>query len=61
VLLRDLGSCLAPDNAFQHIQGLETLPLRFKQHCLNAEKIVNFLKTHESVEKLFTQPFIKEK
>ncbi len=52
VLLRDLGSCLAPDNAFQHIQGLETLPLRFKQHCLNAEKIVNFLKTHESVEKV---------
>jgi len=50
VLLRDLGSCLSPDNAFQHIQGLETLPLRFKQHCSNAEKVVKFLSTHKNVE-----------
>jgi len=42
ILLRDLGSCLSPDNAFQHIQGLETLPLRFKQHCSNAEKVDKF-------------------
>ena len=52
VLLRDLGSCLSPDNAFQHIQGLETLPLRFKQHCSNAEKVVKFLQTHKNVEKV---------
>ena len=52
VLLRDLGSCLSPDNAFQHIQGLETLPLRFKQHCSNAVKVVDFLKTHKNVEKI---------
>jgi len=52
VLLRDLGSCLSPDNAFQHIQGLETLPLRFKQHCSNAEKVVKFLSTHKNVEKV---------
>ena len=52
VLLRDLGSCLSPDNAFQHIQGLETLPLRFKQHCSNAEKVVKFLQTHKSVERV---------
>jgi len=47
-----LGSCLSPDNAFQHIQGLETLPLRFKQHCSNAEKVVKFLSTHKNVEKV---------
>ena len=52
VLLRDLGSCLSPDNAFQHIQGLETLPLRFKQHCSNAEKVVKFLSTHKNVERV---------
>ncbi|HIO51539.1 MAG TPA: O-acetylhomoserine aminocarboxypropyltransferase/cysteine synthase, partial [Pelagibacteraceae bacterium] len=52
VLLRDLGSCLSPDNAFQHIQGLETLPLRFKQHCSNAEKVVDFLQTHKNVERV---------
>ena len=52
ILLRDLGSCLSPDNAFQHIQGLETLPLRFKQHCSNAEKVVDFLQTHKNVERV---------
>jgi len=52
VLLRDLGSCLSPDNAFQHIQGLETLPLRFKQHCSNAEKIVDFLQSQKNVERV---------
>jgi len=52
ILLRDLGSCLSPDNAFQHIQGLETLPLRFKQHCSNAEKVVSFLSSQKNVEKV---------
>ena len=31
---------------------METLPLRFKQHCSNAEKVVDFLKTHKNVEKI---------
>ena len=43
VLLRDLGSALAPDNAFGIIQGLETVALRMKQHCSNAEKTIEFL------------------
>jgi len=43
---------LSPDNAFQHIQGLETLPLRFKQHCSNAEKVVDFLQTNKNVKKI---------
>ena len=43
-LLRDLGSALAPDNAFAIIQGLETVALRMKKHCENAEKVVKFLK-----------------
>ena len=52
VLLRDLGSCLSPDNAFQFIQGLETLPLRIKQHCSNAEKVVEFLSSHKNVDRV---------
>ena len=51
-LLRDLGAPLAPDNAWGIIQGLETAPLRMKQHCSNAEKAVDFLKKHKNVEKV---------
>jgi len=43
VLLRDLGSALSPTNAFSFIQGLETLPIRFKKHQDNAEKVANYL------------------
>ena len=51
-MLRDLGSALAPDNAFSIIQGLETVALRMKQHCENAQKVVNFLKTHKEIAKV---------
>jgi len=52
VLLRDLGAPLAPDNAFGIIQGLETVALRMKQHCSNAEKVVDFLSKHKNVTKV---------
>jgi O-acetylhomoserine (thiol)-lyase len=52
VLLRDLGAPLAPDNAFGIIQGLETAPLRMKQHCSNAQKVVDYLTKHKNVEKV---------
>ncbi len=52
VLLRDLGAPLAPDNAWNTIQGLETLPLRMKQHCSNAEKVVTFLQKHKNVDRV---------
>src|SRR5262245_49860459 len=42
-LLRDIGAALSPFNAFLIIQGLETLPLRMKQHCRNAQAVVDFL------------------
>ena len=42
-LLRDLGSCMSPFNAFQFIQGLETLPLRMREHCRNANAVADFL------------------
>jgi O-acetylhomoserine (thiol)-lyase len=48
-LLRDLGAAIAPQNAFQFIQGLETLPLRLRQHNENAIKVANFLAKHPSI------------
>ena len=50
VLLRDLGAPLSPFNAFQIIQGLETVALRMKQHCANAEKVVKFLESQKKVK-----------
>jgi O-acetylhomoserine (thiol)-lyase len=48
-LLRDIGACMGPFNAFQFLQGLETLPLRQRQHCENALAIARFLKKHPLV------------
>lgn len=51
-LLRDLGAALSPFNAFQIIQGLETLPLRIRAHSENAAKVADFLVGHPAVEKV---------
>ena len=42
-LQRDLGYALSPFNAFQFIQGLETLPLRIREHSRNASAVAKFL------------------
>jgi len=52
-LLRDLGSCMSPFNAFQFIQGLETLPLRMREHCRNANAVADFLNSHPNVTKVY--------
>ena len=51
-LLRDLGSSVTPQNAFNFLQGLETLSLRMERHFDNAIKVVEFLSNHEQVEKI---------
>ncbi|MFZ4437993.1 MAG: O-acetylhomoserine aminocarboxypropyltransferase/cysteine synthase family protein [Syntrophales bacterium] len=48
-LLRDIGAALSPFNAFLFLQGLETLPLRQKQHSENALAVAKFLKNHPLV------------
>lgn len=48
-LLRDLGPAMSPFNAFQFIQGLETLPLRIRAHSENAQKVADFLNGHDKV------------
>jgi O-acetylhomoserine (thiol)-lyase len=49
VLLRDLGTALAPFNAFLFLQGLETLHLRLERHSSNALKVAEFLQNHPKV------------
>ena len=48
-LLRDLGPSLSPFNSFMFLQGLETLPLRQRQHSANALEVAVFLKQHPLV------------
>jgi O-acetylhomoserine (thiol)-lyase len=52
VLLRDIGACMSPFNAFQFIQGLETLPLRMREHCRNAGEVALYLKRHGAVARV---------
>lgn len=52
VLLRDCGAALSPFNAFQILQGVETLPLRMPRHCENALKVVAFLKERAGVARV---------
>lgn len=49
VPLRNTGSAISPMNAFQILQGLETLGLRMERHCENAEKLAAYLNSHEKV------------
>ena len=49
VPLRNLGACISPDNAWMFLQGIETLPLRMKEHCKNALETAKFLETHKEV------------
>ena len=49
-LLRDFGATLSPNNAFQLIQGLETLHVRVERHNENAEKLTEFLSAHPAVD-----------
>lgn len=49
LLLRDLGACLSPFNAFLTLLGLETLSLRMRRHCDNAQAVAAFLAGHPGV------------
>ena len=48
-LLRDMGSCLSPFNAFLFLQGLETLRLRMEKHSGNALLVAEHLQGHPGV------------
>lgn len=48
-ILRDTGAAMSPFNAFQFLQGLETLHLRMPRHSENAQKVAMFLNDHPKV------------
>lgn len=48
-LMRDFGSIQSPQNAFILNLGLESLHVRMKRHCENAEKIAEYLENHEKI------------
>ena len=52
ILLRDLGSAISPQNAFHFIQGLETLPLRMREHSKNASAVADYLCKHKKVARV---------
>lgn len=50
VPLRNTGSALSAQAAFQILQGIQTLPLRIERHCDNAIAVAKYLESHELVE-----------
>jgi len=48
--LRDFGACLSPTNAFQILQGTETLHVRMQRHVENAAAVVAFLAANKAVD-----------
>ncbi len=48
--LRDFGASLSPGNAFQLLQGVETLPVRMARHVDNARRVTAFLAGHPAVD-----------
>ena len=52
VLLRDLGAALSPFNAFQIIQGVETVALRMERHCANAQRAAEHLAGRKGVTRV---------
>src|SRR6185295_13091334 len=48
--LRDFGACLSPINAFQLLQGVETLGVRMERHMQNTHAVLDFLSTNKAVD-----------
>ncbi|MYL24287.1 O-succinylhomoserine sulfhydrylase [Halomonas alkaliantarctica] len=52
-VVRTCGPCLSPFNAWVFTKGLETLSLRMKAHCENAQRLAQWLTDHPGVERVF--------
>ena len=48
-LMRDFGSIPSPMNSYMLNLGLESLPVRMKQHCANGQAVAEFLSKHPNV------------
>ncbi len=49
-LMRDFGAIQSPQHAFYINMGLESLPVRMARHCENAQKIAEYLNSHDKIE-----------
>jgi O-acetylhomoserine (thiol)-lyase len=58
-MLRDLGSCMSPFNAFLTLQGIETLPLRIERHCSNTAAVAAWLGKRPEVTTVIHPSFQK--
>tara|TARA_A100001011_G_C14288203_1_gene834858 strand:- start:1392 stop:2507 length:1116 start_codon:yes stop_codon:yes gene_type:complete len=58
-LLRDIGAPMSPFNAFNFIQGVETLPLRMERHCENADLVASYLNNRSEVTKVIYPSLMK--
>tara|TARA_R110000744_G_scaffold34651_8_gene80592 strand:+ start:5157 stop:6341 length:1185 start_codon:yes stop_codon:yes gene_type:complete len=52
-VLKDIGATMSPHDAWLIMRGLKTLPIRMERHCSNAEKIAEFLESHENVSHVY--------
>ena len=52
-VIRTLGNSMSPFNAWIFLKGLETLNIRMKAHCENAQKLAEWLERHDNVEKVY--------
>ncbi|HMI96575.1 MAG TPA: O-succinylhomoserine sulfhydrylase [Micropepsaceae bacterium] len=52
LFLRNTGPCMSPFNAWLHLKSLETLDLRMRQHCRNANQIAQFLSEQKNVRRV---------
>jgi O-succinylhomoserine sulfhydrylase len=52
VFIRNTGPSISPFNAWLHLKSLETLELRMKQHCENAQRVAGFLAGHKKVTRM---------
>ena len=59
VLLRDLGAAMSPFNAFLFLQGLESMPLRMREHCKNTLAVAQYLSGRKEVTRVIHPAFHK--
>jgi len=50
---KDIGGVISPFDAWLLLRGLKTLPVRMDRHCVNAEKLVQKLKNHPNISKVY--------
>jgi len=50
---KDIGGVISPFDAWLLLRGLKTLPVRMDRHCVNAEKLVQELKKHPNISKVY--------